>query len=279
MTGISIAIACKDDGLRKLSYSLLTQWDPRNLNGSFEHAGQIIHAGIDVVVLDEGFEDPAREFCALVELSRSRIPVVALMPRFPTYEDAASSAFERSAIATGAVGLDLPTTAEGMGMAIRAAIDNREGAGPTRGPDYGRKRAWPEAWKNEPWPGAWKDKPPTTPPPAPMDFGKITPEQRARWTDQVRQKGKAEYERLTPAPAPTDLDSTGPDSTGYDSPGPDSTAPDPMDALIEAAKAIVIEGAGKAGHVNARGISVYPVPTDLLVALSQALDDAGYAPW
>jgi hypothetical protein len=58
-------------------------------------------------------------------------------------------------------------------------------------------------------------------------------------------------------------------------------AEDPMDALIEAAKAIVVEAStGKSGYCSTdTGIWVYPIPKDLLRALGDALSDAGYAPW
>ncbi len=324
MTDMRIAIACQDDGLRKLAYSLFPDHPPDNLLRfcRVEDLIRGINQGqFDVVVLDEGFEDPDREFVPMVELNQARMPVVALCPRAPSYSSPASKQFTRTATATFSIRLDLPTTAAGMEIAIDAAIDAREGAARPEGADYGREthkarahaaglllaaearetqgRAWPNAWQTPaanlpdalevdeqarrvadeitgvkavfPEPKPMAEAPPLGRPDAQSralrravetikeappteqrtDYGEITNAQRIALAQREKARG-------IQGGAPAD---------------------DPMDALIEAAKAIVIESWGKAGHVNARGISVYAVPTDLLVALKDTLSDAGYAPW
>ncbi len=323
MTDMRIAIACQDDSLRQLAYALVPEYDPANLLGItiVEDLIRAMNQGqFDVVVLDEAFEnlEPDREYTIMVELYQARMPVVALMPRAPSFAEPASAVFERTAIATRAVKLDLPSTAAGMEIAIRGAIDNREETAPSGGPDYGRKRAWPAAWQ-EPEPDVNMDfgkvppdqdpksdplaERPTPPlldarskalketvetikeaPPTDQrtSFGKITPGQKARWSKKVREEGKAAYDRMSPE-AKHKLDDLVPQRRGDDPAGERSGPPppppgdDPMDALIEAAKAIVIEIA--TGKADFDQVSIYPIPTGLLRELAQALDDAGYAPW
>ncbi len=336
MTDMRIAIACQDPSLRALAYALVPDYDPANLLGItiVEDLIRAMNQGLfDVVVLDEGFEDPDRVVAPMVELYQARMPVVALMPRAPSFAEPASAAFERTALATRAVKLDLPSTAAGMEQAIRGAIDNREEAAPSGGPDYGRKRAFPAAWQ-EPEPDVNMDfgkvppdqdpksdplaERPTPPPPDPSGFAPMAAEEQARKVaDQITGVGpfldarseamRRTVETIKEAP-PTDQRTSYGEFTpaqrialaqrekakgiqggapAEEQAGERSEPPlpppaaDPMDALIEAAKAIVVEAStGKGGYCSAdTGLWVYPMPKDLLKALADALDDAGYAPW
>ena len=126
MNDMRIAIACKDDNLRKLAYVLFPAHDPANLL-NFSVVEDLIqamnHGRFDVVILDEGLEDRGRDFTPMVELARARMPVVALMPRAPSFAEPASAEFERTAVATRSVGLkDSPRPRLSLGASVEIVV-------------------------------------------------------------------------------------------------------------------------------------------------------------
>lgn len=212
MNDMKIVIACKDPTLRALAYSLLPWVDPRDLTSSHAQVEDIrkLHLGgvVDLIVTDENFHNAISDDMRDV-LVRMDVPIVILRRRESQILPATvKPVLTRTSF--GAAVLLVPTTVQGMEDAIKLAIDiieRREGGRhgvsvpPSKSKDYGRERLWPAADADPPF-----DAPPET------------------------------FELSPQGPAPGHPDPLDQAALPAQAPVPRI---DPIDGLVEAAKAIV----------------------------------------
>lgn len=274
MTDLRILIACGDPDLRKLVYTLLPGANPLLLRGDLQNIDALIRANsrgdIDTVIIDSAFQrEGGRD--RIADLAKTNLPIVALLPRYPTYTMPATAPYAKAARDAGAVGLDIPTTVAGLEMALKRAIDNREQPQVKRGPDYGREASWPRL--RDPVEGA---------------SAQFAEDQKTRdMASKLKPPGLHVAEDMETRDMAHNLKPPSNLASGLKPAGAHVAHPwntitetkDEIDTVIEAAKAIVVE-------TNKRVIRRDPdnyrawVACDLslITDLTKALSNAGYGP-